>query len=107
MPREAKIIVRIQAIFPPPPGARVKMISLFMTVTWLAGVDGIFIFTSCLWGLDFRAHSENLGHVRPVGGLAATPAGGTAFALVCAWGGVLVGDPLMCCVSGPRWGSRL
>lgn len=33
-----------QMIFTPSPGAGSKMISLFMTVTWLAALDRIFIF---------------------------------------------------------------
>lgn len=37
------LIIADQMIFTPSPGARPKMITLFMTVTWLAGVDRIFI----------------------------------------------------------------
>lgn len=49
------LIIRDQMTFSSPPGAGVKMISLFMTVTWWLKLIG-FSFFSCLWGFTQMGH---------------------------------------------------
>lgn len=109
------------------PGAGAKMISLFMTVTWLAGVDRIFIFTSRLWGFTQMGHRLQSSfscrkavicdwdrHESKIPGMSGLSEEWPHHLqevqclqlCCCIWGGVLVDDRPMCCISGPGWGSR-